>query len=143
KGQAEMQSRQPLQTSCWMKTVLNSVRMMASVGQTSMQLACWQCLQTSDIMSQGWPLPATAGPAGTRSRNCTWRQFCSSSFPVLSKLSRNFGACPGSWFHSLQATSHALHPMQLLVSVKKPYDSPGLMVTAIAQNPMRLGAIFE
>ncbi len=25
----------------------------------------------------------------------------------------------GSWFHSLQATSHALQPMQTVVSVKK------------------------
>lgn len=39
-GQAAMQSRQPLQTSGWMKTVSNSVRMIAFVGQTSMQLAC-------------------------------------------------------------------------------------------------------
>ena len=35
----------------------NSVRMIAPVGQTSMQLACWQCLQTSDIISQALPLP--------------------------------------------------------------------------------------
>ncbi|MCW2984946.1 MAG: hypothetical protein JWR63_2516 [Conexibacter sp.] len=26
----------------------------------------------------------------------------------------------GIWFHSLHATSHALQPMQMLVSVKKP-----------------------
>src|SRR5207302_438735 len=47
---------------------------------------------------------------------------------VLSKLSaRKFGLSPWSWFHSLHATSHALHPMQMLVSVKKPYDSPALI----------------
>jgi hypothetical protein len=38
-GQAEMQSRQPLQTSCWMSTESNSVRTIAFVGQTSRQLA--------------------------------------------------------------------------------------------------------
>jgi hypothetical protein len=35
----------------------------------------------------------------------------------------------------LHATSHALHPMQTLVSVKKPYDSPGLMVVATFKIP--------
>src|SRR6185437_5126757 len=110
-----MQSRQPLQTSGWMCTVSNSVRMIALVGQTSMQLASEQCLHTSLIMLQ-----ATEPVGVVRSRNWTWRQFWSSSRPVLSKLSRNLGAWPGSSFHSLQATSHALQPMQSVVSVKKP-----------------------
>ena len=110
-----------------MKTVSNSVRMIAPVGHTSMQLAWLQCLQTSDIISH-------AGPpcAEVVSRNWTWRQFMSSSCPVLSKLSpRKCGGLPGSWFHSLQATSHALQPMQMLVSVKKPYDSPALIVATL------------
>jgi len=51
-GQAAMQSRQPLQTSCWMMTVSNSVRVMAPVGQTSRQPAWTQCLQTSLIINQ-------------------------------------------------------------------------------------------
>jgi hypothetical protein len=55
-----MQSRQPLQTEGWMKTLSNSVRMIAPVGQTSMQLAWLQCLQTSDISSQAFPWPATS-----------------------------------------------------------------------------------
>src|SRR5215813_12142352 len=110
-----MQSRQPLHTSGWMYTVSNSVRMMALVGHTSMQLAIAQCLQTSLIMFHATP------PFGVvNSWNCTWRQFWSSSWPVLSKLSRNCGACPGSWFHSLQATSQALQPMHSVTSVKKP-----------------------
>jgi len=83
-GQAAMQFRQPLHTSCWMKTESNSVRMIAPVGQTSMQLACWQCLQTSDIIRKALPLPASADCAGTSSMNFTWRQFWSSSCPVLS-----------------------------------------------------------
>src|SRR5262249_35336755 len=89
--------------------------MIALVGHTSMQLAIAQCLQTSLIMFQ-----ATPPLAVVRSWNWTWRQFCSSSWPVLSKPSPNSGACPGSWFHSLHATSHALQPMQSVVSVKKP-----------------------
>src|SRR6266508_4247891 len=124
-GHAAMQLRHPLHTSCWMKTVLNSVRMIAPVGHTSMQLACLQCLQTSDIISHAAPLPGVEDRSGTCSMNFTWRQFCASSFPVLSKLSaRKLGLSPCSWFHSLQATSHALHPMQMLVSVKKPYSWP-------------------
>src|SRR3954447_2862608 len=115
-----MQLRQPLQTSGWMKTVSNSVRMIAPVGQTSRQLACVQCLQTSDIISQALPCPAPTTSSGTRSRNCTCRQFCASSCPVLSNPSPKDGALPGSWFHCLQATSQALQPMQTLVSVKNP-----------------------
>src|SRR5207302_3362658 len=119
-----MQSRQPLHTSCWMNTVSNSVRMMALVGQTSMQLACLQCLQTSENISHAAPFPVVTGASGTLSMNATWRQFSSSSLPVLSKLSaRNAGLLPLSWFHSLQATSQALQPMQTLVSVKKPTAS--------------------
>src|SRR5215831_14882314 len=89
--------------------------MIALVGHTSMQLAIAQCLQTSLIMFQ-----ATPPLAVVRSWNWTWRQFCSSSWPVLSKPSPNAGGCPGSWFHSLHATSQALQPIQSVVSVKKP-----------------------
>src|SRR5678815_5659839 len=110
-----MQSRQPLQTSGWMYTVSNSVRMMALVGQTSMQLACEQCLHTSLIMLHATP------PAGSTTRT---GDTCSSTSaarrPVLSNPSRNLAAWPGSWCRSLQATSQALQPMQSVVSVKKP-----------------------
>src|SRR5207245_8493312 len=110
-----MQLRQPLQTSDWMKTVSNSVRMIAFVGQTSRQLASLQCLQTSLIINQACP-PAIGVGVGmspvlsrTCSTNWTCRQFCASSCPVLSNESAvNFGALPSSWFHSLHATSHAL-----------------------------------
>src|SRR6266550_3361728 len=131
-GQAAMQLRQPLHTSCWMNTVLNSVRMIAPVGHTSIQLAYLQCLQTTDIISQAAPLPAVADWSGTCSMNLTWRQFWASRVPVLSKLSaRKVGLLPSSWFHSLHATSHALQPMQMLVSVKKPYVSPALIVATL------------
>src|SRR2546430_16288639 len=99
---------------------------MASVGQTSAQDACLQCLQTSDIISQACPLPAVVDAVRwvSFSMNLTCRQFWASSFPVLSKLSaRKEGGLPARPFHSLQATSQALHPMQMLVSVKNPLAS--------------------
>src|SRR5919198_3682310 len=133
-----MQLRHPLQTDDWMKTVSNSVRMIAPVGQTSMQLACVQCLQTSDMSRNALPSPTPSFSSGTLSMNFTCRQFWPSSVPVLSRLSpRNPPGLLGSWFHSLHATSHALHPMQTLVSVKNPYDVPGeifSLASAIART---------
>src|SRR5947199_7211030 len=64
KGQAATQDEQPLQISGWMKTLLNSVWMMAPVGHACWQGAVTQCLQTSLIMSQR-PAP---GPPGSTSR---------------------------------------------------------------------------
>ena len=58
----------------------NSVRMIASVGQTSMQLASAQCLHTSLIIVQADP----AARLSAVSMNWTCRQFSSSSCPVLS-----------------------------------------------------------
>src|SRR2546425_11556442 len=119
-GHAEMQLRHPLHTSFWMYTVSNSVRMRAFVGQTSRQLAFLQCLQTSLIISQAWPPATGVGVittpllSGTCSMNCTCRQFCASSCPVLSKESAvNFAAVPGSSFPSLHAASQALQPVQV------------------------------
>src|SRR5687767_1604685 len=113
-----MQSRQPLQVSDWITTVSNSVRMMAPVGQTSRQAAWTQCLQTSLIMSQR---ACCVRSSENCSMNLTWRQLLPSSFRVLSYESPERVLAPpffdGSWFHSLQATSHALHPMQTVVSV--------------------------
>src|SRR2546428_10193210 len=119
-GHAEMQLRQPLQTSFWMYTVSNSVRMSAFVGQTSRQLAFLQCLQTSLIISHAWPPAIGVGVtimpvlSGTCSMNCTCRQFWASSCPVLSKESAvNFPALPRSSFHSFQAASPGFQPMQM------------------------------
>src|SRR6266545_4099148 len=79
-GQAAIQSRQPVQTSDWITTVSNSVRMIAPVGQTSRQGALTQCLQTSDIISQ-----AVSVRSGLNcSMNLTWRQLFAESDPVLS-----------------------------------------------------------
>src|SRR5215469_8436417 len=105
--------------------------MMALVGHTSMQLAIAQCLQTSLIMFHATP------PLGVvNSWNCTWRQFWWSSWPVWSKLSRNCGSWPGSSFHSLQATSQALQPMQRVVSVKKPTVRA---IASLLSNPHEIG----
>src|SRR2546430_3467560 len=131
-----MQLRQPLHTSCWMKTVSNSVRMIAFVGHTSAQEACWQCLQTSDIISQALPFPVVVRSVRwvSGSMNLTWRQLWASRRPVLSKLSaRKAGSLAWSPFHSLQATSQALQPMQMLVSVKKPF------ACAIDSEPHEIG----
>src|SRR5215211_4371265 len=130
-----MQLRQPLQTSSWMKTVSNSVLMIAPVGQTSMQLACRQCLHTSDMSRKALPLPSPSVSSGTLSMNCTCRQVEPFSSPVLSRLrprKPSSSSFSGSWFHSLHATSQALHPMQTLVSVKNPYCFPGVISTLVA-----------
>ncbi len=80
KGHAAMHMRQPLQTSDWITTVSNSVRMIAPVGQTSRQPAWTQCLHTSLIMSQRPWLRSSLNC----STNLTWRQWIPSSRRVLS-----------------------------------------------------------
>jgi hypothetical protein len=72
-GQDATQSRQPLQTSWLMSTVPQAVRWMAPVGQASRHPACWQCLQTSDIMSH-WISPFFVGRGSSTSMNFTKRQ---------------------------------------------------------------------
>src|ERR1700687_5102175 len=100
-----------------MKTVSNSVRTMALVGQTSKQLALAQCLQTSDIIDQAIGL---SGFLVGCSMKRTCRQLAWSSWPVLSEIPRNSSGLLGNAFHSLHATSQALHPMQSVTSVKNP-----------------------
>src|SRR5438067_1469365 len=99
-----------------MTTVPNSVRKIAPVGHTSRQPACVQCLQTSDDMSQ-----RKSAFCGCCSMNATCRHEFASSLLVLSYDSPvNSSPSSGMTFHSLHATSHALQPMQIVVSVKKP-----------------------
>src|SRR5438309_3733634 len=69
KGEAATQDEQPLQISGWMETLLNSVWMMAPVGQACWQGAVTQCLQTSLIMSQR---PAVESLLGSTSRESRW-----------------------------------------------------------------------
>src|SRR3954453_14301428 len=104
--------------SSWTTTVPNSVRNSAPVGQTSRHAACVQCLQTSDDISQRTPSLTCC------STNATCRQV---SAPRSIVLSNDIPVKPcsdcGTWFHSLQATSQALQPMQIDVSVKNPIRS--------------------
>src|SRR3954469_13410777 len=120
-------------------TVPYSVRNRDPVGQTSRHAAWVQCLQTSELMSQRKPSAAPGAPpggcraggaaSGTRtgrscSMNATWRHVSAPSSPVLSYDSPvNAKPSSGTRFHSLQATSQALQPMQMDVSVKKPTRS--------------------
>src|SRR4051812_29132020 len=104
-------------------TVSNSVRKSDPVGQTSRQAACVQCLQTSDDISHrsGSSLSSSARSALRCSTNATCRQEFAPSVDVLSYDSPvQTRPSSGITFHSLHATSHALQPMQIDVSVKKP-----------------------
>src|SRR5438105_12376010 len=104
-------------------TVPNSVRNSAPVGQTSRHAAWVQCLHTSDDISQrsvspSW-LPSCSGLRC--STNATCRHELAPSVDVLSYDSPvQTSPSSGITFHSLHATSHALQPMQIDVSVKKP-----------------------
>src|SRR5919202_5199911 len=101
--------------SGWTTTVPNSVRNSAPVGHTSRHAAELQCLHTSEAISQRMPF----GPCC--STKATWRHVSAPSACVLS-YDQPVHSSPssGTPFHSLQATSHALQPMQIDVSVKKP-----------------------
>src|SRR5262245_1072998 len=108
-----------------MKTPPNSVRTIEPVGHASRQPAFSQCLQTSDEKSHRNVLlryPASAGEAGAapRSMNFTWRHVEWPRPAVLSYDSPvNVKPSSGTPFHSLQATSQALQPMQSVESVRK------------------------
>src|SRR6476646_2106586 len=115
KGHAGTQYPQPLQMSSCTTTVPNSVRNSEPVGHTSRQAALVQCLHTSEDMSH------CISPSFFFSMKATCRQVSAPSSPVLSyDWPRKFKPSSGTRFHSLHATSHALHPMQSVVSVKNP-----------------------
>src|SRR3954469_9342237 len=104
-------------------TVPNSVRNSEPVGHTSRHAACVQCLQTSlDISQRSSPFPpVSCSPTALFcSMKATWRHVSAPSPWVLSyDMPVNMNPSSGTWFHSLHATSHALQPMQIDVSVKK------------------------
>src|SRR3954454_2448551 len=117
--------------SSWTRTVPNSVRKSEPVGQTSRQAACVQCLQTSDDISHRNASAPSSPPPGTGSCNgssCSTKATCRHVFaPSSEVLSYDSPVqtrpSSGTRFHSLQATSQALQPMQTDVSVKKPTRS--------------------
>src|SRR5881227_451263 len=121
-----MQYPHPLQTSSCTTTVPNSVRNRAPVGQTSRHAACVQCLHTSDDISHRNASPSPSRSPSRRSgvfcsTNATCRQEFAPSVDVLSYDSPvQTRPSSGTTFHSLHATSQALQPMQIDVSVKKP-----------------------
>src|SRR5437763_16680426 len=97
--------------------------MIEPVGHDSRHPAFSQCLQTSDENSH--VIPCGAFPprpiSGCRSTNLTWRHVEWPSETVLSYESPlQWKPSSGTSFHSLHATSHALHPMQTVASVKNP-----------------------
>jgi hypothetical protein len=102
------------------------VRKIAPVGHTFRQADSVQCLQTSELMSHRNGSSSRAPSPSTRSAvvcstNATCRQLFAPSSEVLSNDSPlQTSPSSGTRFHSLHATSHALHPMQTLVSVKNP-----------------------
>ncbi len=92
--------------------------------------------------------PGTAGRAGTPtgaccSMNATCRQVDADRPIVLSKdMPVSSRPSSGTVFHSLQATSHALQPMQTDVSVKNPMRggcSPHPARSAGSAPPVRPG----
>src|ERR1700730_4805265 len=126
-GHAETQYPQPLHTSACTTTVSNSVRKIAPVGHASRHAACVQCLQTSDDISQRRPGSDGEASGTTCSMNATCRQVSALSSPVLSyDKPRKSNPSAGTSFHSLHATSQALHPMHSVVSVKNPTRSTWL-----------------
>src|SRR3954453_20634547 len=136
-GQAGTQYPQPLQMSSCTTTVPNSVRKREPVGQTSRQAAWVQCLQTSDSMSQR--KSGRSDPSSTLfgcSMNATCRRVLAPSSAVLSydEPSR-LKPSSGTPFHSLQATSQALQPMQTDVSVKNPMRGRSSVQPASAATP--------
>src|ERR1700738_1073418 len=95
--------------------------MIAPVGQLSRHPARAQCLQTSDENSHEKAPASCVGNGTGRSINATCLQVEAPSAAVLSyDMPVNENPSSGNWFHCLQATSQALQPMQIVVSVKNP-----------------------
>src|SRR6266536_246934 len=108
-------------------TVPYSVRKSEPVGQTSRQAACVQCLQTSELISQR-SASTSPSPSPRSGSFCSTKATCRHVFaPRAEVLSYDSpvqtSPSSGTRFHSLQATSQALQPMQTDVSVKKPTRS--------------------
>src|SRR5205823_6944983 len=111
--------------SCWTTTVPYSVRNNEPVGHTSRHAAWVQCLQTSELISHRSASTLSSPRSGCCcSTKATWRHEFAPSVEVLSYDSPvQTSPSSGTRFHSLQATSQALQPMQTDVSVKNPTRS--------------------
>ena len=93
--------------------------MIAPVGQASRQPAFVQCLQTSLIISQRLNGAARSAAALLDEGDVPPGGRAEGGGVVVAHPGE-LVVVAGSWFHCLQATSHALQPMQSVVSVKKP-----------------------
>src|SRR5258708_36312007 len=97
--------------------------MMAPVGLASRHPAFSQSLQTSERNCQrnGSSIPASCEPMGCfSSKKSTCRHVDAPNACVLSyDWPVQLNPSSGMWFHSLQATSQALQPMQTEASVRK------------------------
>ena len=87
--------------------------------------------------------PSSAAVGAPSGRSCSMKATCrqefASSMPVLSNdMPSRSSPSSGTAFHSLHATSHALQPMQTLVSVKNPIRGAGCSVARVAA-PGRAG----
>ena len=98
--------------------------MLAVIGVKSVDELISQTISVGNVGNVG-----NVGTVGTGAAACcggfsmkaTCRQVCASRALVLSYDSPvSVPISLGRPFHSLHATSHALHPMQTLVSVKNP-----------------------
>src|SRR5579875_3181142 len=80
------------------------------------------CPASANTLTSAWLTPGSCQASGLRcSMNATCRQVSALRPPVLSyDIPVNLSPSSGTWFHSLQATSQALHPIHTDVSVKKP-----------------------
>ena len=134
----------------------NSVRKIAPVGQTSRQAAWVQCLQTSEDISQRKSsvvalevrLVAADRHPLLDERHVAPRVGARARRVLSCELPVQFRPSSGTWFHSLQATSHALQPMQTDVSVKNPIRggcsswpaaAAGSLSPSRTSSPSRLG----
>src|ERR1700712_2337749 len=135
-----MAGPQPLEMFPCNTPVPTSVRNNEPVGHTSRHAALVQCLQTSlDINHRiSWP-GIEASSTSVRSivrcsMNATWRHVDAPRPCVLSyDMPVNCMPSSGTWFHSLQATSQALQPMQMLVSVKNPTRRCGASAVSLRE----------
>jgi len=92
------------------------------VGQFSKHPARAQCLHTSDDINHDIAPASWVESATGRSTKLTCRHVEEPRLTVLSyDMPLKKKPSSGNWFHCLQATSQALQPMQMVVSVKNPF----------------------
>src|ERR1700759_5503885 len=114
----------PASEQCLHTSLDISQRMGPSSGPLGVLLDCrglWACCGPGSGGVGGPVRGLVGGPGAICSMKATWRQVVPLRPTVLSNdMPDRFSPSSGTAFHSLQATSQALHPMQTEVSVKNP-----------------------